>query len=209
MDNEQLKIAYNITAWPKLNVNYVGITKCMNTSMKAALMEASGYDLKIDNPDHDNAFIHRGKDAEYIDKEEANRNGFKTFTIVRDPHSRAESLYLDFMIKRFDKLGIGRRLSWPEFINHICLTTDAPRTDIHIRSQHSFIKDLDDVFVIHLETYKKQKKYLEAITGKMINIPHLHTDPDPKEPLVWTQEMHDKIAARYPNDLKYIHNLGG
>jgi cytidyltransferase-like protein len=207
MNKETLKLKYNITSWPKLSVNYIGIPKCMNTSMKATLMEASGVDVNIANPDEANAWLHQGSRADYIDKDKANLNGHKNFTIVRDPYTRLESLYSDFMIKRFDMLGVGIKLGWNDFIDYVCNTDDSEKTNVHLRSQSSFIEGIDDVFVIHLETYKKQKKFLEAVTGKTLNILHLHTDPEPNKALVWTQTLRDKVGKRYPNDLKFIHNF--
>lgn len=92
-----IKHQYNITSFHNLRVNYWGIPKCANTTMKFVLLRADDPQLfrrHNRGNEKDESF---GKWAHhkcrYITPEQAKRNGFKNFTVVREPVDRFQSMY--------------------------------------------------------------------------------------------------------------------
>jgi hypothetical protein len=94
-----LKDMFNITSWSKLKLNYWGIPKCMNTSIKYALY------MQL-HPDDDRevgeipTWIHDPKLLSYASKTVALMNGNTNFTVIRHPYDRVCSLYKDIMFRR-------------------------------------------------------------------------------------------------------------
>lgn len=106
-DNINLK-NYNITHWPNHNLNYWGIPKCANTSVKYALMDR---DLDNINSKKPYAWIHNTGIQNYIDPSRAISNNCINFTLVRNPISRTLSLYRDIVFKRNKKLSVAKKFN--------------------------------------------------------------------------------------------------
>lgn len=139
MNQQALKLKYNISSWPNIRLNYWGITKCGNTSTKIALLNESGVSFDIDNKSSTNAEIHSLSYIQYITPEDAMNNGYKNFTIVRNPYDRFISMYKDSQ-RRPSILGTKNIKTVTDLINHIEKTEDHKR-NVHLRSQSYFIRD--------------------------------------------------------------------
>ena len=63
-EQQQLKLKYNISKWADLKINFWGIPKCGNTSVKYALLKKSGVDGKKDDV---MKWVHNHNAAVYID----------------------------------------------------------------------------------------------------------------------------------------------
>ena len=127
----------NITAWSKLGLNYWGITKCGNTTVKTHLYELEN---GVDVLERKHTRIH-GYNLNYITYCEAMSNGLLNFAVTRHPFDRFMSMYNDLVLsrpKRGLKAGvesnwsINQLLDWLEGQN---LNT----VDVHFRTQSSFI----------------------------------------------------------------------
>lgn len=150
MNQQSLKLKYNISTWPLLSLNYWGITKCGNTSTKIALLNESGISFRVDSKTDSNAEIHSLSYVQYITPEEAMNNGYKNFTIVRHPYSRFISMYKDSQ-RRPSILGTRNIKTVDHLLNHIDAIEDHKR-NVHLRSQSYFIKqgvDFYDLMNLH------------------------------------------------------------
>lgn len=140
-NQKKLKQQYNITTWPNKKLNFWGITKCANTSIKYALLE--NIDIK-DDITHPNNHIHNPNNVRYISKEEALQNRFVNFSITRNPYDRCISLYKDFILKRNDIKLKGVKIdresinSFDKFVETM-LCNENVRKEIHFRTQSSFL----------------------------------------------------------------------
>lgn len=104
MENQKLHVqhTYNISTFKKLKLNYWGIRKCANTTMKYILLRAENPKIveQIEKRDKNNVNAHgnphRGwvhNRCVYITPVQAKENGFKNFTVLRDPIQRVCSMY--------------------------------------------------------------------------------------------------------------------
>ena len=93
-----IKLKYNISCWDDLGLNYWGITKCGNTSIKYALIESSGrlIDQLIKSDAHGaDSWVHSENHIKYIDLDTALSNGNRNFAVTRNPYDRFISMYKD------------------------------------------------------------------------------------------------------------------
>jgi len=148
-NQKRLKQQFNITTWPNKKLNFWGITKCANTTIKYALLD--NIDIKPDTT-HPNNHIHNPSNVKYISKEEALQNGFTNFTITRNPYDRCVSLYKDFILKRnnikLKGIKINRESinSFDAFVK-IMLLNESVQKEIHFRTQTSFISNNSNICV--------------------------------------------------------------
>lgn len=172
-EKNHLKGRYNITSWPDRHLNFWGITKCANTSIKKSLL---GENINEFDPEYSNFEVHDVSKALYIDKSTALSNGFDNFTVVRNPYTRCVSMYKDFVLKRFNQNLIGfninrEGMTFDDFLKKIIIKSK-DQDDIHLRSQTSFLKfegsvAVDNIFKI--EDIHPIEKFLD-IHIPMINI---------------------------------------
>lgn len=199
------KNKYNITRWDEYGVNYWGIPKCMNTSVKAMFLSAmynvqSGGDVKTYNTFQ---FAHHEELDRYITPEEANSNGNINFTIVREPYGRVKSMYKDFVHKRpnigreIKDLNIDENTSFEKFVKQVSKTCDET-CNIHLASQYSLIKDATDLVIIPMNSLKV-KVFINQI-GLNCNIPHVNATPDMKVRMPYS--IQKLIQERYAEDFK-------
>lgn len=138
-----VKLTYNITQWDKLRLNYWGIPKCGNTSVKYGLIQKTDPSKiqQLDNQADD--WVHQESRAKYITKQSALDNGYTNFTIIRHPYQRVISLYKDFGLRRSNRKLLpnadqSRVHDLDYFINHVIgKSTDSD--NIHIKSMCYFI----------------------------------------------------------------------
>lgn len=137
-----IKIRYNISQWDHLKLNYWGITKCGNTSVKYSLIQSSGLKNVYKKADASGAdsWIHNEKNAKYIDRETALKNGYLNFTVVRNPYDRFLSMYKDVLRRgpHFFKKKAHNIKSPSDLLDFISKIPDHKR-EVHFRSQCYFI----------------------------------------------------------------------
>jgi len=144
----------NVTAWPSLGINFWGITKCANTTIKIhfwQLENKSSFLLSKSTK------IHSPQYSNYLTYMEAKRNKYVNFTVTRHPYSRFISMY-NYLIhaipKRGETAGLSRTMTIDEVLDYIETTPDDKR-DVHLRSQNSFIKTKKIVWVDSLKLHNE------------------------------------------------------
>lgn len=171
---------YNITRWDTHNVNYWGITKCGNTSVKGALlgkyvnrrpfqktglMQANGSSLYKESSKN----VHEGINSKYISRDDALSNGYANFTLIRNPIDRFKSFLSDFNRRDPSYYGFNQKHTIDEFLTHLENTTDVER-DTHLKSQvcHIFRGSkllVENIFV--LERINKLEDFLSVRIAKL------------------------------------------
>ena len=128
----------NITAWPNLGLNYWGITKCANTTVKTHLYELE-FNTQVIERKH--IRIHGYKEINYISYAQAMSNGLLNFTVTRHPYDRFMSMYNDIILsrpKRAAKAGVADVSTVNELLNYL-EESDLSTVDVHFRTQSSFV----------------------------------------------------------------------
>jgi hypothetical protein len=155
---KQIKRLYQLTSFDNLKLNYQKIPKCATTSMLKILIEA---DKRKSVPEN---LVHNEHQVKYITLKEANTNGYKTFTIVRNPIDRAVSMYIDHFFKR-KNLGVGgskdfvseitKLKSNPDFSTFLDILSRYPDEDkdAHFKSQNYYCK-ANNLIILKLEEVK-------------------------------------------------------
>jgi len=158
------KNKYFIASFDKLKLNYITIAKTGSTSVLYALHKASGDVYPIGKgPD---SHLHNTRITDYISLTEAKDNGYKNFTVTREPVARACSMFYDFMFKRFGIGGGGGSIDFLNEFNRVRTTKnfyeifslvnrykDVDRGK-HFRTQ-SYYHILEDLINIKLEHINK------------------------------------------------------
>lgn len=195
-----IKIKYNISQWDSLKLNYWGITKAGNTSMKYALLEKCN--KKLEAVDKSTVWVHSMKIANYIDRKTAHSNGYKNFSITRNPYDRTLSMYKDFK-KRKSTIysGIAKKFdinSFDDFLEFL-LSREVDKINIHFKSQSYFISENGKILVdtfIDINEVEKINKLFD------INIPHINKIPAKMQ---LTNEQCKKINTIYAKDFKLFN----
>jgi len=180
----------NITEWPKLEINYWGITKCANSSIKAHLNQCSGNPI-IDQ--FKTTSVNKPKFNRYITEEQALSNGYVNFTVTRHPIQRFVSAWKDLCINRKARgkqAGVNPDWDLKQLAKFVADKNDH-ELDVHFRSQSYFINDqIEHVF--QLENLNTQWN---------LDIPvlefHIHSTPGSFEV---TNYVSDLIKQRYRID---------
>lgn len=145
MDQKDKFNYYNITTWPDHGLNYWGIPKCGNTSIKYALI---GRKVDYYNASDTVVWVHNIKSNEYITRNEALSNGRINVTVVRHPFDRVMSLYRDFVLRRPRHHNKGAT-NLEDFVYNVILDSeDSVETDIHYRSISYFIANSDRTSIL-------------------------------------------------------------
>lgn len=199
-----LKLKYNITAWPLRKVNYWGIPKCGNTAIKYALMKPNIQRI-VTNPNDANDWIHSEGLAEYITPEIAMSNGFVNFTVIRDPILRTISTYNDFFDKRKGRFHYDSSvITFENFVDYLLKVDDSEQTDIHFRSQISFIRPcIKTILIGKLERIDEFFKMFVPPVELQI----MHVTEGPIYPENVHSAVSDKILRRYNEDYMLYKNI--
>jgi hypothetical protein len=196
---QSLKIKYNISQWDKLKINYWGIPKSGNTSVKYALLKTCN--KSIQNIDDTSIWVHENNLAVYIDQITAAKNGYTNITVTRNPYERAISMYKD-TIRRKDTIFATHHKnhnisSFDSFLDILINQPDDKR-NLHFKTQTYFItKDskllVDEVY--DLNDIPKINKRLG------ISIPHINNINGEIE---LTGEQIKKINIIYEADFRIL-----
>lgn len=196
---QSLKIKYNISQWDNLKINYWGITKSGNTSVKYALLKKCNKNIK--NIDDASMWVHENNLAVYIDQLTASKNGYKNIAVTRNPYERAISMYKD-LIRRRDTIFATHHnnhniTSFDSFLDILINQPDEKR-NLHFKTQTYFItKDsrllVDEVY--DLNDIPKLNKHLG------IDIPHINSI---KGKMELTEEQIKKINIIYEADFRIL-----
>lgn len=186
----------NITVWPLLGVNFWGITKCANSTMKIHLYELENnakFEAKKDTKIHKPIYVN------YISEEEALQNNLTNFTITRNPYDRFVSIYRD-MVKSRPRRGRQAGLSSDSNIDQVLsLISEIPNNerDVHLRTQYSFIPytqitkiDVKDIL---------SKWPLDFPAPNFIKNKSSYTDS-----IQLTEEQRKKVYEIYKEDFVYL-----
>jgi hypothetical protein len=134
---------FNISTYHNLGINFFGIPKCGNSTVKYSLHKAN-------DPEKEIKAIHDYKNSEYLTKSEALSNGYTNFTVLRNPHARMVSSYKHFILNKKSNKNFGHKklqelmieknysMSLDEFVDLICAYKDGD-INMHFSSQHSFV----------------------------------------------------------------------
>jgi hypothetical protein len=128
----------NITAWPRLGLNYWGITKCANTTVKTHLYELE-HNTQVIESKH--IRIHGYQEINYVTYAEAMSNGLLNFAVTRHPYDRFMSMYNDIILsrpKRAAKAGVKNVSTVNELLNYL-EESNLSTVDVHFRTQSSFV----------------------------------------------------------------------
>ena len=164
----RIKWDFNISKWDSSRINFWGITKSGNTSIKKALIKKQNPDIQSSDPS--DQWVHSFDYAEYITREEALQNGYYNFTVVRDPYQRFLSMYKDSLIR--PHIYNMRIENQQQLIAHVCSKPDE-QLNMHLRSQSYFVgyedcidfyklEEIGDVSPMGLEV-----EHTNAISGKI------------------------------------------
>lgn len=164
---------FNISTFVNLKLNFWGIPKCGNTTVKHRLLSADNpvkaakHEAKHKGETNSHGNPHQGwvhAVCHYITPTEAGQNGFKNFMVLRDPIPRVASMYANFALRPERALksgsnkfknqmqGLITKKGVPtllEFLHLINKFTDNER-NIHYRSQHSYWLR-NDIILINLD----------------------------------------------------------
>jgi hypothetical protein len=171
------KLKYNISCWNSLKLNYWGITKCGNTSIKHALITVSNSIVQEQKTDKHGAdsWVHNEKNALYIDTKTALLNGNTNFTVVRNPYDRFISMYKDtqrrhsHFFRRYKNVSVASINDLITFIEGI---SDNDR-EVHFRSQCYYITDKDRILpsiVFDVNDAESIEKFLNTKVQRMNSI---------------------------------------
>ena len=159
MKQEALKLKYNISTWDKLKINFWGIPKAGNTSIKKTLHVLSENPMPENIPVEN--WVHHIKYTNYIKPEEALSNGYYNFAVLRDPIDRFISMYKDVQ-RRTRTFNIAQQnLPIDNLLKLIENKTDIER-NIHFRTQTYFLREGVDCYNVN-ELSKLEKKLQTAI----------------------------------------------
>lgn len=132
------------------------------------------------------------------------------FTIMRNPYDRLVSCYYDFIIDKrrariFLEYAFYPNMSFKEFVEVACLLPDN-KTDVHLKSQHTFITDKKGNLVIDLvarfEDLNIVYKRIMSVLG-IENYPQLpHIKKSAKKKEFYTKELKEMVSQRYKKDFE-------
>ena len=178
-----VKLKHNISSWDRLKLNYWGIPKCGNTSVKYALAAAS--ELKLQALDDICVWVHKESLTQYITPQQAIENGFRNFTVIRNPLDRFMSMHKDICRREPLSKIVGNDKSINNFLNYLEKTNDDKR-NVHFRSQCYFIAQGDKVIpdilsyadieqmlntkIEHLNSIEKQYDITDEQKNRVYNI---------------------------------------
>jgi hypothetical protein len=172
-----IKLKYNISCWNSLGLNYWGVTKCGNTSIKHSLILSSNLSSlhHKDDKHGTDSWVHDEKNVSYIDIKTALSNGNTNFTVVRNPYDRFISMYKDTQRRPnhfFRKYKNTRISSVDDLLSFIERFADHDR-EIHFRSQCYFLEanyNILPTVIFDVEDAESIEKFLNTKIERMNSI---------------------------------------
>lgn len=132
--SNKIRLRYNISSWPQLNLNYWGIPKCGNTSVKYALLKKCNV---TGNEDEIMQWVHNHAMSQYIDIQTAENNRHINFTVTRDPYERFLSMYSD-ILRRPKHFKLEKIETIDQFIDYL-YSKPEEKHNLHFWTQTRFI----------------------------------------------------------------------
>jgi hypothetical protein len=205
-----LKKQYNITSWTKLGLNFWGLPKCMNTSVKYALFNKANAGQPRYADDGPNTWLHRTDATTYVTPSIAMNNGNTNFTVIRHPYDRMVSLYTDVRynrrevwnkaIKDVDSMKID---TMDEFLEaYIIHSTDDTSTDIHMRSLTYFICKNGVPLFDNIFTFNTVPTFLHA---HGMDVPHINISK--RHDIILTPDQKRIIKRRYASEFEIFKDF--
>lgn len=192
---------YNIASFPTLRLNFWAIPRCGSTTIKHYLYRAENPQKfeRLKNNKHTKHWVHGA--CKYITPDEAKKNNFKNFTILRNPVDRIYSMYA-----ALDRLGVNMqggvqfqhdvRKFWKDrnimlFLELLAKHSDENR-NIHFRSQASYCK-LDSIIKLDLATVDSSIGSIHpaAKIDTHLNISKSKSLPSPTKHEEVVKQVHD------------------
>lgn len=186
MNQEKIKLTYNISTWEKLGVNFWGIPKVGNTSIKYLLHYKSGNPMQPD--DDKNQWVHHIKNTSYITPEQAESNGYKNVAVIRNPYDRFMSMWKD--VKRRRRLFGIKNCDIIEDLVKILEETKDKKRNIHFRSQCYFLK-IDNIECIDIHNTERLQSFFE------MEIPHKNSI---KDDVYMSDEIGERVYEIFKDD---------
>jgi hypothetical protein len=196
--NKEIKLKYGISEWSNYRLNFWNIPKCGATAVKAALLNE-----KISNPYDINSELHSIDKQKYIDINTALTNGFKNFTVVRDPYDRVISMYKDFGLRRPKHIKGHKNdmlKNFNYFLDEVIYKSDDKTCDPHFRSMSSYIFLNEKILVDNIFNLQNVKDFLNNY-GLSFNPANMTKPLD----LKLTEEHKEKINQRYKKDFDLLN----
>lgn len=188
MRQEKLKLLYNISTWDKIGLNFWGVPKAGNTSIKYLLHQVSGNDIL--ESDDKTQWVHNHEFTTYISPNQAIDNGFANIAVTRNPYKRFISMWKD-VERRGPEFAVSCK-TVDEFLFYLENTLDKKR-NVHFRTQRYFLHE--NVKCIDITDTDALQIYLNH------PIPH-------KNILKGVIELSDRQKERvynvYKNDFEYL-----
>jgi hypothetical protein len=183
------KLKYNISCWDALKLNYWGITKCGNTSIKHSLIMASNTVILEQKPDKHgaNSWVHSEKNVLYISSEAALSNGNINFTVTRHPYDRFISMYKDTQRRHNHFFRKHKDLRVSSINDLITFVENIPddRREVHFRSQCYYITEKDHILpsiVFDINDTERIENTLRTKVEKMNSInTQIHLNEEQKQ----------------------------
>jgi len=190
-----------------LNLRYYPIAKVACTSIKLALLEASGVPSKPWLNVHKRMHTDRDyivtngivQDLLHISED----SGFG-FALVRNPFDRAVSSYVNKVVENHPGLPpqFYNAKSFADFVKTLVEQEPSPKLDGHLRPQHFYLDGKPVELIGRLEEIKDVWKKVCAIAGKDIPLPVTNSSFERKQyRTYYTPELAKKVASYYAVDL--------
>jgi len=186
---------FNITAWPEFGVNFWGIPKCGNTSVKIALYGIDKDRSVIEGKQNANTFyrvnskwVHELEVVNYIVPEEALENGLNNLTVIRNPLDRLNSQFFYNFRAKILKITYVDQL-----LDHVEMTSELDR-NMHFRSQKFFIAENSKLLVDKIFKLEHIQE-LENFLGIQIPITN-----QSMAKLTFTKQQISRIKKLYKED---------
>ena len=189
-----LKKQFNISVWSKYKLNYWGIPKCANTSVKLALSNQT-----VQNQFATSKKIH--KDVTYISQTEALNNKHINFTVVRNPYDRFISLYKDWGLRRSNKyLNFKLPVEFDYFLDYILdnFSTD-DKSETHFKSQSYWLTSKQKLLIDNIFTVEQAQHFLSNY-NLTLELANKTTELD----ILLSKKQKEKIYNRYKDDFQFF-----
>ena len=159
----------NIIWFPRLKINYFGVTKSIGTAMFASLGQiniidpsAARYDYVYDS-------------LTFITKEYAQTNGCKNVSVIRHPYNRVKSLFKHFVLKDpsrakelLEGLEVSKIKDIDDFVAKVIPHFSEEKPNHHLKSINHFLCNEDGKVIPELifkieKDREKIKNFLDSL----------------------------------------------
>jgi len=194
LDNSKLD---NVSFYPEHNLCFFAVTKCLGTSVKAALCKESVRDSHALRYD----YIYDHVNSIYITKDYAktlSATRCLNFSVIRHPFSRIKSLYKHFVLRDPSRIKELHKdlepCDFDYFVAFLLDNTDLNTCNHHMKSISSFLLDENDVIIPNIvfrfdQEFKLLSNFLQGY-GCFLEKANISAISD------WDLKKHTKLAVR-------------